>query len=264
MLLPDREEDVRAQGFGGLRVARFDTGDVLLHGRVEGLGEHDVLLELAHGLPQPDPLGLQRRVVAPQFVLAAAQRADDPVQGALGGGVLGDVVAQPVAAGQPRQELAALRRGQVARVQVLHHAPQLHQGARHPGLGVAALVGQAAHRAFQHAVGLGGRGAHLGGTEAGDLADLAGELGRAGVERGESVHVGGGLAGQVRAGRVVEGHEAAGPLARYGGHGLERGESECEVVVGAGHVAVSPCAPLVFRCWSGSVRRWTSAVIRAP
>ncbi len=73
MLLPDREEDVRAQGVGLAGIARLDAGDVLFDGRVEGLGEDDVLLKLAHGLPEPDPLGLQGRVVAPEFVLTAAQ-----------------------------------------------------------------------------------------------------------------------------------------------------------------------------------------------
>ncbi|MFE3425640.1 SulP family inorganic anion transporter, partial [Streptomyces californicus] len=45
VLLPHREEDVGAQRVGGPRIGRLHPGDVPLDGRVQGLGEHDVLLE---------------------------------------------------------------------------------------------------------------------------------------------------------------------------------------------------------------------------
>ena len=102
----------------------------------EGLGEDRVLLELAHRLPQPGAFGLQGGVVAAQFVLAAAQRAHDPVQRPLRGGVLGDVVAEPVAAGQPGQELPRPLARRLARVQVLHGPPQFDERAGDPRLGV--------------------------------------------------------------------------------------------------------------------------------
>jgi hypothetical protein len=124
VLLPDREEDVRAQGVRLGRVLRLHARDVALYRRVQGLRQDHVLLELAHRVPEADAFGLQRGVVAAQFVLAAAERADDSVQRALRGGVLGDMVAELVAAGEPGQQLAGLAAGQVARVQVLDGATQ--------------------------------------------------------------------------------------------------------------------------------------------
>lgn len=260
MLLPDGKEDVGAERVGRLRIPY--GGDVPLDGRVQGLGQHDVFLELAHRLPQADPLGLQRGVVTAEFVLAAAQRAHDPVQRPLCGGVLGHVIAQPVAAGEPGQELAALGGGLLPGVQILDHAPQFDERARHQGLGVPALVRQTAHGPLQHPVGLRGGAAHLAGTESGDLTDLAGELGRAGVERREPLDVRGGLPGHVGAHGVVDGDESAGLLAGHGCDGLGRRQDESVVVHGC-HGCVPRC-PRARRASSCSTAEVGTGAWRTP
>ena len=225
VLLPDREEHVRAQVVGAARVGRLDAGDAPLDGGVQGLGEDGVLLELAHGLPQAHPLGLQRRVVAAQFVLAARSEPTIWFKVACEEAYLATWSRSLLPPGSWTAACGPLPR-QVPRVQVLDGAPEFDERARHLRLGVTALARQAAHGPFQHAVGLRGGGAHLTGAESGDLPDAARELGRAGVEGGELTDVLGGLAGHVGSDAVVDGDEAGGLLARDGRDGLGRGERE--------------------------------------